>query len=145
MAVGLPKVIKGKTAYYATFDGGVKLTERIGSFGAILWRLPDWTIVAAVQGVVEDATVNVAEYHGCLAALKLATQNNVGTLDVFGDSRLIINQLQDVIQCKHPRLQVLKRTIQSMSSNLNNVEYHHVKRMWNAPADFLANAAMSSR
>ena len=107
--IGLPEFQPNQEAWVATFDGGVKLSERVGSYGGILWKLPEWTIEAAIQGVVEDATVNIAEYHGCMKVMQLALNRNIKELYVIGDSRIVIQQISGLIQCKQPHLQELLR------------------------------------
>ncbi|KAE9039336.1 hypothetical protein PR001_g7540 [Phytophthora rubi] len=49
-----------------SFDGAAKMSNRRGSAGCILWKLPSWEVVEARGFHFEDATVNEAEYHGLI-------------------------------------------------------------------------------
>ncbi|POM69661.1 Reverse transcriptase [Phytophthora palmivora] len=41
-------------------------TSKGGAFGAIVWKLPEWSILETVSDFREDVTVNEAEYRGLL-------------------------------------------------------------------------------
>jgi ribonuclease HI len=128
ISISLPVFGMQEEAYVATFDGGVKSVERVGSFGVVIWKLPEWKILTAFNGVVSDATVNTAEYHGCIAALQWAVDNQIVKFHVFGDSRIVIHQLCNLIQCKQPHLQDLMHRAHAIAKCIPEVFYHHVKR-----------------
>ncbi|KAF0692820.1 hypothetical protein As57867_016082, partial [Aphanomyces stellatus] len=100
----MPKFSATDSLVVATFDGSVTLSERVGSYGVVLWQLPNWDVIWAGHGVVTDATVNVAEYNGLLSALRQAAALGIHALQVFGDSRLILHQVLDWINCKQEHL-----------------------------------------
>ncbi|KAH9086098.1 hypothetical protein LEN26_020460 [Aphanomyces euteiches] len=91
--------------YIATFDGAIKVKERFGSWGAVIWKLPEWSVAWAGAGCSQDATVNVAEYEGAKAVLRAAIKQGIQTLHVFGDSKLVIHQALEWMQCKQQHLQ----------------------------------------
>jgi hypothetical protein len=105
----LPSFTATDTRYIATFDGGLKVSASTGSWGYIIWQLPDWNIIAAESGLIENPhiTANISEYHGCLNALRCAIRLKITDLILFGDSNLVIKQLTDVFQCHAPGLKIL--------------------------------------
>ncbi|KAF0692212.1 Aste57867_16690 [Aphanomyces stellatus] len=118
---------------------------RGGSYGAVLWRLPEWTIVWAGYGLVPDATVNIAEYTGCIAALRQAGHMGLPVLHVFGDSRLVIHQLLNWMHCRQPHLMTLRDEVFQLSRRLPMSSFHHIRRQWNGAADHLATLGLQQR
>jgi len=56
----------------------------------------------------EGATNNVAEYAGLLHALEFLIENkNTGSIEIYGDSKLVINQVNGDWRCKQEHLQKL--------------------------------------
>ena len=51
-----------------------------------------------------EVTNNVAEYEAFLLGLQLAKSLKIQNLSVFTDSELIVKQVRNVCQTKHPRL-----------------------------------------
>ncbi|POM65692.1 Reverse transcriptase [Phytophthora palmivora] len=47
-----------------SFDGSARVKRGGGAYSAILWKLPEWTVIEARSAYMEDLTVNEAEYHG---------------------------------------------------------------------------------
>ncbi|KAE9272689.1 hypothetical protein PR003_g30129, partial [Phytophthora rubi] len=90
-----------------SFDGAAKTSDRRGSAGCILWKLPLWEVIEARGFHFEDATVNEAEYHGLIEGTKVALARGISDIAMVGDSRIAIQQAQGLIQCLNPRLQLL--------------------------------------
>ncbi|POM69566.1 LOW QUALITY PROTEIN: Reverse transcriptase [Phytophthora palmivora] len=113
----IPVIQADEELYVVSFDGSAHVKRGGGAYSAILWKLPEWTVIQARSAYAEDLTVNEAEYHGLLLCLDLLS--TVGRKrEVFcGDSNLVIRQVRD-----H--------------------ELVHVKRDWNASADSLSSAAL---
>ncbi|KAF0744021.1 hypothetical protein Ae201684_001654 [Aphanomyces euteiches] len=141
----LPRFSAEESAVMATFDGSIKFSERVGGFGAILWQLPEWTILWAGYGVVTDTTVNGAEYAGLLAVLSAAIRLHLTDVRVFGDSRLVIQQVLNRMRCTKPHLQTLLAEVHTLNNQLANPSFHHVKRVWNGAADHLASQGLTDR
>ena len=51
------------------FDGSARVKNKGVAYSAILWKLPEWTIVAAISEFAENLTINEAEYRGLLLGL----------------------------------------------------------------------------
>ncbi|DAZ99892.1 TPA: hypothetical protein N0F65_008635 [Lagenidium giganteum] len=45
----LPQLTRDTKAFVITFDGAVKINEKTGSFGMVLWRVPEWKVIKAAE------------------------------------------------------------------------------------------------
>ena len=66
-----PTVEANVVLLMASFDGSARIKKKGGSYSAVIWRLPQWTIVAAISRYALDLTVNEAEYKGLILCFKL--------------------------------------------------------------------------
>ncbi|POM73533.1 LOW QUALITY PROTEIN: Reverse transcriptase [Phytophthora palmivora] len=113
-----------------------------GAYSAILWKLPEWTVVQARSAYAEDLTVNEAEYHGLLLCLDLLSTVDRKRVVFCGDSNPVIRQVRGEIECKAPGLTLLKQRALDRLKDWPDHELVHVKRDWNGSADSLASAAL---
>jgi ribonuclease HI len=112
----------------------------IATFG---WTFigPDGQVLAADQGEVcrgAGATNNIAEWHALLRALRfLAGRGWQGTLQIHGDSRLVINQLNGRWRCHK---ESLRRCRDACLELLRGMDWRAdwVPREENGEADALA-------
>ncbi|OWZ08690.1 reverse transcriptase [Phytophthora megakarya] len=128
--------------YVLSFDGAAKVCTRRGSCGCILWKLPGWQIVKAEGHILEGVTVNNAEYHGLILGLKLAMKNDVKELVAVGDSRIVVQQAQGLINCNQPNLQRRLAEYEDLRKNVVSVKLIHVKREFNQAADYLTSKTL---
>ncbi|KAE9007871.1 hypothetical protein PR001_g16859 [Phytophthora rubi] len=142
MSIPRPVVNIGEKVYVISFDGSAKAKREGGAFGAIIWKLPGWTVEKAASGYDVDLTVNEAEYRGLLLALDLLNGLDVQRLIVCGDSNLAIRQLRNEMDCKALGLQLLRKKCWDQLKTLPKVELFHVRRDWNASADLIAGQAL---
>ncbi|KAJ8548835.1 hypothetical protein ON010_g10836 [Phytophthora cinnamomi] len=119
---------------------GSGLTDRLQS--AILWKLPEWSVVRARSGYAEGLTVNEAEYHGLLLCMDLLEGEGPRRLVICGDSNLVIREVRGEIDCKAPGLTLLRQKALDRLRIWPHHELVHVKRDWNSSADSLASAAL---
>ncbi|OWY96259.1 hypothetical protein PHMEG_00033520, partial [Phytophthora megakarya] len=76
-----------------SFDGAAKTSTRQGSYDCILWELPGWKILDAQGFILDDVTVNDAEYCGLLNGLTMAQARGVRDWIAVGNSRIVIQQV----------------------------------------------------
>ncbi|POM77712.1 Reverse transcriptase, partial [Phytophthora palmivora] len=129
--------------YILSFDGAAKTSTRQGSCGCILWRVPGWEILDAQGFILEDVTVNDAEYHGLLKGLTLAIEQGVRDIVVVGDSRIAIQQAQGLINCNQPNLQRKLAEYEVLKTKFRSVRLVHVKRDFNQAADYLTSKTLA--
>jgi ribonuclease HI len=137
--------------YIYFFDGASRNQEgtRSASFGALL-RYNN-IVIARVAVFLNDATNNEAEYQGALAVLQHAVSMQYNRILVYGDSKLIVSQLNGVWRCKANNLTVfyeqglalVRRLHETCADNAFGLA--HVYREFNADADSLANVGIDRR
>ncbi|KAH9304237.1 hypothetical protein KI387_008641, partial [Taxus chinensis] len=53
-------------------------------------------------------TNNIAEYEALVLGLQVALHLGVKSINIFGDSQLVVNQVMGIYQCKNEELQKYK-------------------------------------
>ena len=128
-----------------SFDGSARTKRKSESYSAIIWKPPEWTIIAAASEYVADLTVNAAEYRGLLLRFDLLDGQTRGRVIICGDSNLVIRQMRGEMDCKVPRLQLLCHKAMQKLRSWPNHEFLHMKQEWNQSADRLARETCSRR
>lgn len=128
------------TAY---FDGGSRGNPGLAGWGAYIIN-DDGTVLAELSGALGVATNNVAEYHGLLAALQWAADNDVTALVVKGDSLLLVEQMRGNYKVKNEGLKPLHMKARMLVMQVGNVSFAHVPREKNKDADRLSNVGMDA-
>jgi ribonuclease HI len=126
------------TAY---FDGGARSNPGPAGYGVHIVD-DQGTVLAELHGSLGIATNNVAEYHGLIAALQWAVENNVVALTVKGDSLLIVEQMRGNYKVKNEGLKPLYLQARMLVMQVGNVKFEHVPREQNTDADRLSNVGM---
>ena len=94
------------------------------------------------------STNNVAEYTAVLEALKYVKKNlkkQSLEIELFADSKLVVEQLSGRFKVKAKHLKPLIEQIQILKVELGGAIHNHVPREKNTEADSLANLALDSR
>jgi ribonuclease HI len=128
------------TAY---FDGGARNNPGPAGYGVHIVD-DQGLVLAELHGSLGISTNNVAEYHGLLAALQWAVENNVARLTVKGDSLLIIEQMRGNYKVKNEGLKPLHLQARMLVMQIGDVRFEHVPREQNTEADRLSNAGMDA-
>ncbi|OWZ12869.1 reverse transcriptase [Phytophthora megakarya] len=113
-----------------SFDGAAKTSTRQGSCGCILWELPGWKILDAQGFILEDVTVNAAEYCGLLNGLTMAQTRGVRDLIAVDDSRIVTQHQKRLASCE------------ALKAKFDSVRLVHVKQDFNQAADYLTSKTL---
>jgi ribonuclease HI len=124
-------------------DGGARGNPGPAGYGVYIEDENGQTI-AELKGALAEATNNVAEYRGLIAALEWAVQHGQRTLRIRADSLLLIKQMRGEFRVKNPGLQRLHEVACQLIAQLDRVTFEHLKRELNTQADRLANEAMDA-
>lgn len=129
------------------FDGGSRGNPGPAGIGAVV---TDPTVepparLAVVSEHIGDATNNVAEYRALIAGLEAARAFPAHTVDVRGDSKLVIEQVRGAWKVKQPHLRPLLDAVRRLLEPYERVVLTHVPRDQNTDADLLVNAALDAR
>jgi ribonuclease HI len=128
------------TAY---FDGGARSNPGPAGYGVYI--VDDRaTVLAELHGSLGNATNNVAEYRGLIAALQWAVDNDVAHLTIKGDSLLIIQQMRGNYKVKNEGLKPLHLQARMLVMQIGDVKFEHVPREKNKDADRLSNVGMDA-
>lgn len=127
----------------AFFDGGSRGNPGLAGWGAYIVN-EDGTVLAELSGALGIATNNVAEYHGLIAALQWAADNDVTALAVKGDSLLLVEQMRGNYKVKNEGLKPLHMRARMLVMQIGNVSFAHVPRERNKDADRLSNVGMDA-
>lgn len=92
------------------------------------------------------ATNNQAEYHALIEGLKAVADWKPERLEVFLDSKLVVEQVNGKWKVKEPELQALHRQATELLRPYGDkVTVRHVDRSQNRAADKLVNMALDER
>ena len=91
--------------------------------------------------MIESCSNNVAEYNALLIGLQLAHKMGVHYLEVYGDSKLIVNQVKEEYEVRHKDLVPYYHTIIKMANLFYGFYISHVSRSQNTRANTLAALA----
>ena len=90
-------------------------------------------------------TNNMAEYHALIEGLKAVEPWKPDRLEVYLDSKLVVEQVKGNYRVKSPELQALIRQVMDLKGRFVEIEFKHVEREKNRGADALANMALDAR
>lgn len=91
---------------------------------------------------IGTATNNEAEYQALLEGLKAVMEWKPDRLEVYLDSKLVVEQINGGYRVKKSELQPLHRRAKELLDGFGEVVIAHVERDRNRGADALANRAL---
>jgi ribonuclease HI len=91
---------------------------------------------------IGKATNNEAEYHALIEGLKAVKEWKPDRLEVYLDSKLVVEQISGAYRVKKPELLPLHRRAKDLLGDFAEVVVAHVERERNRGADALANRAL---
>jgi ribonuclease HI len=91
---------------------------------------------------IGKATNNEAEYQALIEGLKAVAQWKPDRLEVFLDSKLVVEQVSGTYRVRKAELQPLYNEVKHLLGTFGEVEVKHVEREKNRGADALANKAI---
>jgi len=95
--------------------------------------------------VGEKETNNVAEYSGLILGLKQAINMSIRNLIVYGDSLLVIKQMNGQYKVSSENLVPLFTEAQELKREFDTILFVHIYRTQNKRADELSNLGLLMR
>jgi len=126
------------------FDGCSKGNPGRAGAGAVLYNPAGGEVFAESVFAGYSATNNEAEYTGLILGLNEALKHSITELQVFGDSQLVIRQMQGKYKVNSPNLVPLHQCATTLASKFSKIEFEHVYRNKNQRADALSNRGETS-
>ncbi|MBT3348807.1 ribonuclease HI family protein [bacterium] len=134
----VPKQIVSGTLFA---DGGARGNPGPAAGGCVLYDskkkvLEKDSVWCGIQ------TNNFAEYAGMICGLELAIKNEITDLQIFLDSKLIVEQMSGRWKIKNANIKPLAEKAKNLCENFHKIRFDHIPREKNKVADLLANQRM---
>lgn len=139
-----PRRIVNPNDLVFAFDGGSRGNPG-PSAGVGIALDASGAVLAERTRYLPEATNNVAEYHGLLAAIELARELKVKKLRLQGDSELVVKQLKGEYKVKNKNMIPLFIEAIQRLREFESWQVRHIPREENASADELANQVLDAR
>ena len=98
-----------------------------------------WTHYSMIQPAVNSS---YAEYEALVNALKFAISLNIQYLNVQGDAKIVIDQINNICSAKSDTIKPLLCEVNNLKKKFKVIEFEHIYRKDNILADSLANQAI---
>ena len=125
-------------------DGGSRGNPGVAGSGSVVYDESGATLAEIAYVVGQKSSNNVAEYHGLLRGLEAARELGAGEVEVFMDSKLVVEQMSGRWKIKHPDMKKLALEARELAAGFTSVSYAWVPRAKNKKADELSNVAMDA-
>ncbi|KAM2690737.1 hypothetical protein EV1_043866 [Malus domestica] len=122
------------------FDGSARAD---GAGAGVVFMSPQRQVLPYSFQLSELCSNNVAEYQALILGLQMAINMEIAALEIYGDSKLIINQLLTEYEVRKDDLVPYFRLATQLLQRFEAVTLEHVPRKENQMADALANLASS--
>jgi ribonuclease HI len=130
-----------KTEYVLYFDGASKGNPGISGIGMVIYKNGNELWCESV--LLQDCfTNNQAEYYALIYGLDKAIHLKINEIQVYGDSKLVINQMNGIYKVKNEALTFLHKKAVELSKLFDNIQFTHIYREHNKRADELANLSI---
>jgi ribonuclease HI len=123
------------------FDGASKGNPGEAGGGGVIIDPEEIKVLSYSWGIDKD-TNNIAEALALWQGLSQAQIMNITDLNVFGDSRIIIQALSSKNLTSHMRLRQILKKIKLLMTTFQSIQLFHILRELNGEADKEANKAV---
>lgn len=124
-------------------DGGARGNPGPAAIGVVV-QDADGNILEEHGEKIGEATNNVAEYKALIRGIDRAVELGAETLELRGDSELVVKQMLGQYKVKHPDMKPLNAKAKDSLARIPDWSISHVRREQNADADRLVNQALDS-
>ena len=120
------------------FDGKAEPNPGKGSAGAVLFN-ENGQEVFRIGKYLPQTTNNQAEYLGLIIGLKECLNRNIKSINVYGDSKLIIEQSSGRWKVNNEILKDYNYQVKMLAKQFEYISFSHVYRQFNTVADEVTN------
>ena len=127
------------------FDGASRGNPGPASLGGVIYdSLKEEKI--NYKKAIGVATNNYAEYQALLVGIKVCIKYDIKEVNIYGDSKLVIEQVKGNWKVKSDTLRPIYLEIQKhiTPEYFTKITFNHVRRHLNKRADELANVALDN-
>lgn len=111
---------------------------RHGSWVGILFLTPQGDSIPKAYKISFLCTNNIAEYEALITGLKMVIEWKIKELQVYGDSQLVIRQVNDEYQTNDDKLMPYKRMVDSFKHYFLVILFEQVLRVKSRAIDAMA-------
>jgi ribonuclease HI len=122
------------------FDGSLKLQ---GAGAGILFIAPRGEQLKYALQLLFSASNNAADYEALIHGLNIAISLGIKRLMVYGDSLVVISQINKEWDCSNDSMGKYCTAIRKLEDKFEGLEFHHVERDRNAAANALSKLGSS--
>jgi ribonuclease HI len=97
------------TSVWKMFFDGASSRESVGV--GVVFISPNQKTISLSYNLEFETTNNVEEYEALFLGLRAAKDMNIEELAMFGDVELIVHQVKNMYQDKHPRLRTYRNEV----------------------------------
>nr|XP_027122216.1 uncharacterized protein LOC113739176 [Coffea arabica] len=115
--------------------------HRDGAGAGVVFYTPQADILQYSFTLTHRCSNNMAEYQVLILVLETAADMKQLHVMVYGDSKLVVNQLLGIYDVKKPELIPYYKYARQLIGYLDNVTIEHTRRKFNQQADSLARLA----
>ena len=105
-------------------DGGSRGNPGPAGYGAVVYSPGRGSVLAEAKSGIGRATNNVAEYRGLIAGLEEAAALGATEVEVYMDSKLVVEQMSGRWRVKHPDLASLHQQAKDVARAFDRVSLH---------------------
>jgi ribonuclease HI len=135
-----PKLPFSITPVWKLFFDGASSKEGAGV--GVVFVSPAQETISLSYKLEFEATNNVAEYEALVLGLRAAREMGIQEVAVFGDAELVVQQIRNAYQAKHPRLRSYRNEVWDLvDSFFSAFNISFIPREENTMADSLATSA----
>lgn len=131
--------IPKQSLFWTLFFDGLKSKDGAGAGCILINPQGDKTMLAC--RLEFQCTNNTAEYEALIQGLYKAIGLNVKYLQVYGDSKIIVKQVRNMIHCISGHLKHYQTLAQNLTSHFIAFNNSTIPRLQNTSTDLLANVA----
>ncbi|XP_074296967.1 uncharacterized protein LOC141627634 [Silene latifolia] len=112
-----------------------------GAGAGVVFVTPQNHLMPYAFTLTQLCTNNMAEYQALILGLQMAIEIGVRDMDIYGDSKLVVNQVLSEYEVKKDDLIPYHQQALQLLNQLDDIQVGHVPRSANKLADALANLA----
>jgi ribonuclease HI len=131
----VPTLVDKPEHWTMYFDGSLKLD---GGGAGVLLISPRGEQLKYVLQILWAVSNNEAEYEALVHGLRLAISLGIKRLLVYGDSLLVVQQVNKEWDCNKETMEAYVQEVRKLESNFSGLDVHHVLREHNVGADVLS-------
>lgn len=125
-------------------DGASRGNPGLAAIGVVI-EDDQGTRLRTFHRFIGTATNNEAEYQALIDGLKAVLEWKPDRLEIYLDSKLVVEQIKGTYRVKKAELQPLYKQATQLLGAFGEVEIKHVERESNRGADKLANLALDAK